>query len=146
MRASMKMAALVVVLSLGCRGAKKVEDHAEAEGFAVTAWSAGYEVFAEAQPLVAGAVSTSHTHVTVLDGFAPLKVGTVAAVLHGAGGEQVFAQDRPKRDGIYSIDMKPTAEGLFDLLFRVTVGGRTEEIPAGRVRVGTTVQTRRARP
>lgn len=137
MRVSMKMAALVVVLSMGCRGAKKAEDHAETQGFAVTARSAGYEVFAETQPLVAGAVSTSHTHVTVLDGFAPLKEGTVAAVLRGTGGEQVFALDQPKRDGIYPIDLKPAKEGLFDLLFRVTVGDRTEEIHAGQVRVGT---------
>jgi len=144
MRNSMKTAALattlavlVAFLSAGCRGTEKAEEHAEAEGFAVTAWSAGYEIFAETQPLVAGGVSTSHTHVTILDGFAPMKEGTVAAVLRGGGGEQVFPQHRPKRDGIYSVDIKPAKEGVYDLLFRVTAGGRTEDVAAGKIRVGT---------
>jgi membrane fusion protein, heavy metal efflux system len=145
MRKSMRTAAvattltgLVIGLSAGCRRNEKAEEHAEAEGFVVTAWSAGYEIFAEAQPLVAGGVSTSLTHVTLLEGFAPMKEGTVAAILRGGGGEQVFSQDHPKPDGIYSIDIKPAKEGVYDLLFRVTSGGgRTEDVAAGKIRVGT---------
>ena len=86
------------------------------EGWSVTAWGERYEVFAETGPLVAGASVTSNAHVTVLSGFAPLKDGAVTLVLRGSGGaEEVFRQEQPKRDGIYPIEVKPRAEGTFDL-------------------------------
>lgn len=107
------------------------------ESIAVTAWGDTYEIFAEADPLVVGKVSKSHTHVTILDGFPPLKVGAVAAVLRGAGGaEQVFRQEGALRDGIFSVEIKPTQAGIFDLSFRVESPAGTETIPSGRVRVG----------
>jgi len=131
---------LMSIGALGCRaGAPKgAAAPAPAEGWSVTAWGERYEVFAETGVLVAGSSATSGAHVTILSGFAPLKHGAVTLVLRGAGGaEEAFRQDRPKRDGIYPIEVKPRAEGTFDLLFRVESAAGPEEIPAGRVRVGS---------
>ena len=88
--------------------------------------------------LVAGASATSNAHVTVLDGFAPLKDGAVTLVLRGAcGQEESFRQDKPKRDGIYPVEVKPRAEGTFDLVFRIESAAGREDVAAGRVRVGS---------
>ena len=134
---------LLAIAAFGCRtGDPKAEGPlpGASEGWAVTAWGERYEVFAETDPLVAGASATSNAHVTVLSGFAPLKEGAVTLVLRGAGGaEQVFRQEKPKRDGIYSIAVKPRAEGTLDLVFRIESAAGPEEVSAGRVTVGRSV-------
>ncbi len=139
----MKSVLRIVVIALltisigGCsrRGGPTPVEHEE--GIAVTAWGDKYEIFAEADPLVVGRVSKSHTHVTILDGFPPLSEGAVAAILRGErGAEQVFRQDLPLRDGIFSVEIKPTEAGVFSLSFRVESPAGAENIPAGRVRVG----------
>ena len=128
------------------RSARRGPSHAAPEGWAVTAWGERYEVFAETDALVAGASVTSDAHVTVLEGFAPLKEGAVTLVLRGAGGaEEAFRQERPKRDGIYPVEAKPRAEGTFDLVFRIESAAGPEEIAAGRVRVGSRGRARRPR-
>jgi hypothetical protein len=67
-----------------------------------------------------------------------LKEGAVTLVLRGAGGaEEVFRQERPKRDGIYPVEVKPRAEGTFDLVFRIESAAGSEDVAAGRVRVGS---------
>ena len=129
---------LVLVLaacSTACQ--RKTETHEEEEGIAVTAWGDIYEVFAEADPLVVGQLSKSHTHVTILDAFPPLREGIVTAVLRApAGAEQAFRQEKALRDGIFSVEIKPTHAGVFDLSFKVESQAGTETIPAGKVRVG----------
>jgi RND family efflux transporter MFP subunit len=112
-------------------------EHGEAESWAVTAWGDQFEIFAEADPLVAGAVSNSHTHVTVLEDFSALLEGRVSTVLRMPDGtEQVFTQDQPLRDGIFDIAITPRAPGLYELLFRVETDGRSEDVASGRVLVG----------
>lgn len=139
------LVALMAIGSLGCqsRVAEKSHDGAHHEGsddpepWAVTAWGDRYEIFAEADPLVVGGVSKSHTHVTVLAGFAPLRVGVVSAILRSSGSTpSVFTQKQPVRDGIFSIEIRPERAGEFDLTFRVESEAGVEEIPSGRVTVG----------
>jgi RND family efflux transporter MFP subunit len=109
----------------------------EAEGWAVTAWGGRYEVFAETDPLVAEETAVSNPHVTILDGFAPLREGSVTVILRGAGTEERFSQSTPKRDGIFPVSIRPRAEGDFELRFLIEGPAGSEEIAAGRVRVGT---------
>ncbi len=140
MKVSLSLLALVMaVAAAGCQGRSDNQGtagHEEEEGWAVTAWGDRYEIFAEADPLVVGEVSKSHTHVTILDGFPPLKEGVVVAVLRDPqGGEQLFRQEKALRDGIYSIELKPARPGVFDLLFRVESAAGTENIASGQVRV-----------
>ncbi|HYM79837.1 MAG TPA: efflux RND transporter periplasmic adaptor subunit [Candidatus Limnocylindria bacterium] len=132
------VAVLLVAGSLGACSRRTETTHTEEEeGIAVTAWGDRYEIFAEADPLVVGQVSKSHTHVTILDGFPPLKEGTVSAILRGdQRAEQVFRQEHALRDGIFSIEIKPTQAGVFDLSFQVESPSGAETIRAGRVRVG----------
>ncbi len=126
----------VLIGAVECRSAAPAT--AAPEGWSVTAWGERYEVFAETGPLVAGTSVTSNAHVTVLSGFAPLKEGVVTAVLRSSGGaEEAFRQTQPKRDGIYPIELKPRAEGTFDLVFRIESPAGREDLSAGQVRVGS---------
>lgn len=132
--------ALLLLLTMGCVGEDGIPDtaHEEDEGWAVTAWGDHFEIFAEADPLVVGRVSKSHTHVTALDDFSALREGVVVAVLRAPDGSEItFQRNEALRAGIFSIEIEPKTEGTFDLFFRVDGAGRSEEIPAGRVRVGS---------
>jgi membrane fusion protein, heavy metal efflux system len=139
------LACVLVVGALACNagGTKSTGAPASApEGWSVTSWGDRYEVFAETGPLVAGQSATSNAHVTVLQDFSPLKQGMVTLVLRSpAGGEEAFRQERPKRDGIYPIEVKPRSEGTFDLVFRIEAAAGPEELQAGKVRVGSASST-----
>lgn len=105
------------------------------EPWAVTAWGDTYEIFAECDPLAVGATSASFTHVTILDGFPPLREGTVTVILRGAA-EHSFPQPVMKRDGIWNVEITPTEAGDFEIFYRVDAPAGVEEIAAGRVHVG----------
>ncbi|HYO16647.1 MAG TPA: efflux RND transporter periplasmic adaptor subunit [Thermoanaerobaculia bacterium] len=117
------------------------EDHAhageEAESWSVTAWSEHYELFAETDPLIAGREAPSHAHFTWLPDFSALDEGSVTGILRAEdGGEETFPTPKPLRAGIFQVVFKPSREGTYALVFRVQAKGRTEDIAAGRVRVG----------
>src|SRR5687767_14346945 len=106
------------------------------EPWAVTTWGERYEVFPETDALVAGSTSSAHTHVTVLSDFSPLRQGSVAILLREGGREQSFAGTF-QRDGIYDVPVAPTREGVYDLVFRIDSAAGREEIPGGKVTVGS---------
>ncbi len=143
MRRRVPMLYLSAVLATltGCGGSRSAEraPTESDEGWSVTAWGNLYEVFAETDGLVAGRKAVSSPHVTVLSDFSPLRSGKVTIVLRAAGGqEQAFHADKPKRDGIFPVEIAPASQGEFELLFRVASAAGEEEIAAGRVRVGST--------
>ncbi len=138
MKRAAVLAALLLPVLVACRGRDDRHRSTDSSNWSVTAWGETFEVFPEIEPLVAGRPALANTHVTVLDDFSPLREGSVAAVLRdGQGREAVFEQRTPKRDGIFSIEIRPAQEGEFDLSFRVTAAVGHEEIPAGRVKVGS---------
>ncbi|HEX6903854.1 MAG TPA: efflux RND transporter periplasmic adaptor subunit [Thermoanaerobaculia bacterium] len=127
------------LLAPACREKKDPAAQAEeAESWAVTAWSEHYELFAETDPLIAGQEAPSHAHFTYLPDFSALNEGTVTGILRGAdGGEETFLSPKPLRAGIFNVIFKPAREGTYDLVFRVRNAKASEDIPAGRVRVGS---------
>lgn len=116
-------------------------DHAhqeEAESWSVTAWSEHYELFAETDPLIAGREARSHAHFTHLPDFSALTEGSVTGILRGPDGrEESFLAPKPLRAGIFNVVFKPAREGVYDLIFRVRNRKASEDIAAGRVRVGS---------
>lgn len=131
------LAAALAVSVAGCASPPGDEAATTTESWSVTAWGERFEVFPEVDVLVAGEAAVAHTHVTELEGFAPLVDGQVEIVLAGSGGERVFAADEPVRPGIFSVEIRPDSPGEHDLLFRIRDAGGSEEIRGGRVRVGT---------
>ncbi len=109
----------------------------ETETWSVTAWGERYEIFPEVDPLVAGEVAMAHTHVTVLEDFSAMSDGSVEIRLRSAGAEQSFRAEQTIRPGIFNVEIRPEIAGDFDLAFLIRSPAGTEEIPGGRVRVGT---------
>ncbi|HVS16148.1 MAG TPA: efflux RND transporter periplasmic adaptor subunit [Thermoanaerobaculia bacterium] len=128
---------LAVTVLAACGAERPAVEAAGDASWSVTAWGDLYEVFPEVDPLVAGGVAVAHTHVTVLDGFAPLERGRVEIVLGGDGDEQVFAATESVRPGIFQVELRPDRAGERELRFRVSSPAGEEEIPGGRVRVGS---------
>jgi membrane fusion protein, heavy metal efflux system len=108
----------------------------EPEPWSVTAWGQHFELFPETEPLIAGKVARSHTHVTLLEDFSPMREGTVVAVLRDAANKEEAFAGKFKRDGIYEIEIQPSRQGEFDLAFRIETPKQREEVAAGRVNVG----------
>jgi len=146
------LAPVLVALIAGCFGTQEGHDHGDgnvhshdseegSDTWSVTSWGNQFEIFAEAGMLAAGEVSTSHTHVTVLDNFAALTDGRVSAVLRNASGvESVYSQDKAVRPGIFSIAITPPVDGEYALIFRVEALGVVEDIPSGKVYVGVSAE------
>lgn len=134
-----RLVAIVALVGVGAACGDRVAPppaHAE-ESWSVTAWGELYEVFPEVDPLIAGQAAEAHTHVTVLDGFAPLAEGGVEIVLRGEGGsEERFVAEEAARPGIFTVAVTPRESGERDLFFRIRSPAGREEIRGGRVRVG----------
>lgn len=134
--------ALGALLAAGCGGGGSTADHghphAQAEeSWAITGWGEKYEVFAESEPLVAGRTARSHTHVTILEGFAPLEAGAVSIVLARPGAAPlVYRQDSALRAGIFSVEIEPAEAGEYVLMYRIESAAGAEEIRGATVRVG----------
>lgn len=138
MRSRRRAVLVVACLALwGCGGSREAPQVEEAEGWAVTAWGTHFEIFAEAEPLIVGRPSESHTHVTVLTGFQPLQDGVVRVVLSQGAQRSVFEQASPTRPGIYGIEVTPPRQGEFELSYEIVTPSATEVVPGGRVLVGT---------
>ncbi len=121
-----------------CREEKAPAQAEEAESWSVTAWSEHYELFAETDPLIAGREAPSHAHFTYLPDFSALNEGSVTGILRAPDGrEETFLSPKPLRAGIFNVVFKPAREGTYDLVFRVQNRKASEDIPAGRVRVGS---------
>lgn len=134
------MSAFLATLGAGCADPAAEESAPAAEPWSVTAWGELYEVFPEVDPLVAGETAEAHTHVTRLEDFAALDEGAVEIVLHGPSegtGEQVFRVEGPERPGVFRVEIRPESPGEYELAFRIASAVGSEEIPGGRVRVGT---------
>lgn len=133
------MTVLSIALLSSCSpGGDQESDHThQSESWAVTAWGNRFEIFAETEPLQVATPAMAFTHVTDLEDFSALAEGVVSVVLvDAAGAESSFSKDEITRPGIFSIDITPERVGDFDLLFRVETTQGSEDIPAGRVRVG----------
>lgn len=127
------LAALAVT---GCNNAGKEVTAGEAEiqdepKFQYTAYSKDFELFAEADPFVAGKSANILSHFTLLETFGPLESGSVTARLTASGQETAQVLDNPTRRGIYSFDIVPSAAGIGMLTFEIKTddGAYSVEIP-----------------
>jgi len=124
------------LVATGCKAPTAETTSSSGTRWAVTAWGAEHEVFPLIDPLIAGEISAAQARVTRLDGFTPLAEGELEIVLVGPSGEQSFGSAEAVRPGVFDIAIQPTTAEEADLLFRVTSGDLTEEIPGGKVRIG----------
>lgn len=134
------------VLSSACRRSDPpAAAPEEPEALAVTRWTQKTELFAEYPALAVGATSRFAIHLTRLDSFKPLTVGTVEVRLQGGTGQpEVFRVDAPSRPGIFGVDVKPVRAGKRELIIVIAAPGLTDEHRVGDVEVHPTAEAARA--
>ncbi len=100
-------------------------EHAHESGeikIRLTAYSNSFEVYAEADPFVAGQSSNVLAHFTKLPGFEPLESGSVSLSLNINGNETSQTLPQPDRKGIYSFNVEPGKTGSGEIVFQINSG------------------------
>ncbi len=87
--------------------------------FQYTAYSNDFELFAEADALVAGEAANVLSHFSVLPDFTALESGSITLVLSVNGKETRQTLVEPSRKGIYSFDITPETTGSGTLKFEI---------------------------
>lgn len=108
-------------------------DHAhDGVSLKFTAYNTDYELFAEAQPMVAGHTSGILAHITNLQTFKPLTEGTVtASLIIGTKGIRQKL-DKPTRPGIYLFQLQPEVTGKGKLVIDIeTAEGKSSITVSG---------------
>jgi RND family efflux transporter MFP subunit len=125
-------AILIAFITGGCghghNHATDGHDHAHDETLQLAAYSADFEVFAEATPFVAGQTGDILAHFSRLENFKPLEEGsvTVSLIVGTDGIRQTLEQ--PARTGIYHFRLTPTVAGSGKIIFDI-------ETPAGKSQI-----------
>lgn len=112
-------------------------DHSDEEpaSFQYTSYSTGLEVFAEAEPFIAGETAGVLAHFTKLGNFKPLAEGKITASL--TVGSQSLRQtlESPTREGIYLFNLKPETAGNGTLSFDIAMADSTVSVTLNNVQV-----------
>lgn len=103
--------------------------------FQFTSYSDQFELFAEADPFVAGEPSNVLSHFSTLPGFKAVEYGTITLVLEAGGEEVRQTLERPTRKGIYSFDVQPVTPGEGRIRFEIAYQDGAFEILVPDVRV-----------
>jgi membrane fusion protein, heavy metal efflux system len=85
----------------------------------ITAYNEDFEVFAEADPLVAGDSSNVLSHFSHLPSFKALDSGSVTLRLIAGGKVVSQTLEAPTRKGIFSFDIVPAASGKARIEFEI---------------------------
>ncbi len=130
----------------GCINANKKDTAGEAEiqdkpKFRYTAYSKDFELFAEADPFVAGESANILAHFTLLKSFGPLDSGTVSVRLTAGGQELTQILNNQIRRGIYSFDIVPSATGSGMLTFEIKTGDGAYSVEIPGITVYSNVET-----
>ena len=116
------MAMLAMFAFAGCghnNHATDTHDHAHDETLQLFAYSADFEVFAEAAPFVVRQTGEILAHFTCLENFKPIAESsvTVSLIVGTDGIRQTL--DEPIRQGIYQFSLQPTVAGTGRLIFDI---------------------------
>lgn len=117
------MAFATLIAVSGCRNAKTDHDEHghdhEGHKFQYTAYSNDFEVFAEADPFVAGDSSNVLSHFSHLPSFKAVEEGRITIILSAGGSEIRQTLDKPTRKGIYSFTILPAKAGSGTLRYEI---------------------------
>ncbi len=114
----------------------KHEHHHETVQY--TAYSADFELFAEADPFCAGETTEVVAHLTRLSDFKPLDSTQVKISLIVDGNILTETIDRPEQPGIYKCHFMPTQAGCGELKVEVMLPGGVSEVRCHHVHVAAT--------
>ena len=127
MLSKMFLAALLAIAFASCQNSNKQKaneatgshDAHEKVKFQYTAYSAEFEVFAEADAFIVGETANVLSHFSRLPDFKALESGSMTIRLMVNGKEITQTLDKPSRKGIYSFDIQPETSGIGTLKFEI---------------------------
>jgi RND family efflux transporter MFP subunit len=98
------------------------ETHAEQKEvkFQYTAYSANFELFAEADAFILGKEANVLSHFSILPDFKAVESGSITIVLTINGKEVRQKLDKPTRKGIFSFNITPETAGKGTLKFEIS--------------------------
>lgn len=105
-----------------------------------TAYSPEFEVFAEADPFVAGKESGILSHFSHLNNFTALENGSVTIRLIVDGKEVSQVLDKPTRKGIYKFALTPTTQGTGKIMYDFKIGTHSYQLEVPNIIVYVTEQ------
>jgi len=120
------------LIFLGCGHRHEQETgHAEPEKIQYTVYSADWELFAEADPFIAGEKAQILAHFTRMADFKPLSPVPVSVTLKSGGRENGQISGVPVRDGIYTFELTPeiAGGGVLSFHFQTGEGEYNLEVP-----------------
>ncbi len=127
---------LMVSAAAGCgRRAASADEHAHDEKLQLAAYGDRFELFAEADPLVAGQSGGILAHFSYLSDFKPLGGDsvTVSLIVGTDGIRQTAAA--PSRPGIYEFTLTPPAVGTGKLVFDIDTPEGTSQVVVTGVKI-----------
>jgi len=122
---------LVITVSLAACSSKPhatEKEEPQEEKLFITAYNSEFELFAEADPFVAGRQSNMLAHFTRLENFKPLGEGSITISLLQEDGKTVSGSVKPVSEGIYRISLQPSATGKGRLQFDILTSGDTSQM------------------
>ncbi len=130
---------LIGLLMQGCNHSQNhnlEHDHEQDDAkILIIAYSDELEIFAEADPFVAGKTSEILAHFTWLDDFKPLESGKITlSLITGSQGVRKTIVT-PAKPGIYRFQLQPEVSGPGRIFFDVETEGRTFKIEGGEVMI-----------
>lgn len=115
--------AFIAISLFSCSHSEKAVVHDEHENeevkFRYTAYTNDYELFAEADPFIAGSSANVLSHISVIPGFYPVDSCKVKMTLTVNGKEYSQTLEAPIREGIYSFDLTPGIPGAGTLKYEI---------------------------
>ena len=105
------------------------------ETLQLTAYSANFEVFAEATPFVVGETSDILAHFSHLENFKPLAEGSVTVSLIVGADDIRQTLEQPARAGVYLFSLQPTAAGTGKLIFDIKTSENISQVIIPDIRV-----------
>jgi len=133
--------ALLAILWTACNKShdSKSETHEETK-IQFTAYSAEFEVFAEADPFVVGQSSGILSHFSHIPNFTALEKGAVTIRLIVEGKEVSQLLDKPTRKGIYKFDLTPSTTGTCKIVYDFKIGNNNFQLIVPNIVVYATEQ------
>ena len=141
MKSKLFLFAILALIFASCNKNNDHNEHDEEETkIQFTAYSAEFEVFAEADPLVVGKEGGFLSHFSHIPNFKALENGsvTIRLIVDGKVVSQVL--DKPTRKGIYKFTLTPANKGVGKMVYDFKLDKNTYQLEVPNVVVYATEQ------
>lgn len=129
----------IIILTISSCNHKHDETHSdladEEVKIKLTAYSADFEVFAEADPFVVGRTSNVLSHFSRLPDFKAVESGSIKIRLKIGNKEVSQFLDKPTRKGIYSFELTPETQGKGQIIYDITTGKNNYQLIVSDINV-----------